>query len=396
MHVVWRSGGLEADQLARAVFTHLTADPSQPNARSLGIPVRYWSSGGSADVPADLRRRDRNDRAAFGRDVHADRPDGRGAQWAIDVPPPVDLSRAERNVVVLLIDNGLVSAGWRDYLAELLRAVGAGPGNWLLPFALTPNFARIPVVADVDVVDLHTMPAHLREQVFLNQVVHRVCRQISVADPVRVFISYASGDGGEIAREVARHLRLETDVDDFLDAHHIAGGDPFADILDATATGCAMLAVNSDSYSSRLWCQREFLSAKRASMPVVVLDAITDRSVRAFPYLGNVPTVRWHSDSRTVLDRLVGVLLTETLRHRYFPLRAAEMCGKHGVTLPSLLLVRPPELLTLLDLPRHSARSSSSVDLLYPDPPLGTEESRLLEKLDDSLRAVTPTMLFST
>ncbi|WP_157180432.1 MULTISPECIES: TIR domain-containing protein [Protofrankia] len=374
VHVLWRSGGdAETRQLADAVFTHLTADPSQPTARSLGIPVRYWSAGGPVD-----------------------RPDGRGARWAADVPPPVDLSLAERNVVVLLIDNALVGAGWNDYLAELLRAVGAGPANWLLPFALTPNFARVPVAVDVDVVDLHTLPAHFREQVLLNHVIHRVCRQVGASDPVRVFISYASADGGAIAREVARHLRFETDVDDFLDAHHISGGDPFADVLDAAATSSALLAVNSDSYGSRPWCQREFLGAKRASMPVVVLDALTDRSVRAFPYLGNVPTVRWHRDSRRVLDHLVGVLLTETLRHRYFPLRAAEMCGRHGVALPSFLLARPPELLTLLDLPRNSVGGAAPVDLLYPDPPLGTEESRVLAKLDGSLRAVTPTMLFST
>ncbi len=365
MHVVWRSGRPDVDGLARAAFTHLAADPSRPNIRSPGIPVRHWSAGDSTASP-----------------------------WGVDPPPPVALDRAERNVVVLLVDNGLVSAGWHDYLADLVRAVSAGSGNWLLPFALTPHFARIPAVAHVDVVDLHTTPDGLREQIFLNHLTHRVCRQIGGSAPVRVFISYASRDGGDIAREVSRHLRTETDVDDFLDAHHLAGGDPFAEILDAAVAGCALLAVNTDSYSSRVWCQREFLGAKRAAMPMVVLDAITNRSARAFPYLGNVPTVRWHGDSRTVLDQLLGALLMETLTHRYFPLRVAEMCAKHGVVPPPHLLARPPELLTLLDLPRI-AGGGALVDLLYPDPPLGTEETQLLRKIEGSLRALTPTMLFS-
>ncbi|WP_165485874.1 TIR domain-containing protein [Frankia sp. Cppng1_Ct_nod] len=367
VHVVWRSGGAEADKLAHAVFTHLEADPSHPNIRSLGVPVRHWSAGESPETP-----------------------------WLVATPPVVNLDRSERNLVVLLVDNGLVSAGWQDYLAELVRTAGSGSGNWFLPFSLTPNFARIPALTQVDVVDLHSVPVDLREQVFLNHVLHRVCRQIGNSDPVRVFVSYASRDGGDIAREVSRHLRLETDVDDFLDAHHIAGGDRFADILDTAAMGSPLLAVNTDSYSARLWCQREFLGAKRGSMPVVVLDAMRDGSVRTFPYLGNVPAVRWYDGSRSVLDRLVGVLLTEALRHRYFPLRAAEICGKHGVALPPLLLARPPELLSLLDIPRFSTGTGQFVDLLYPDPPLGAEETRLLAELDSSLRPVTPTMLFSS
>ncbi len=82
MHVVWHGGSLLGEHLADVAFKFLCADPWRPRVRGLGVPVRFWTS---APNP---------------------RPPGRD-----DPPQAVDLERAERNIVVLLVDAWLMSGG---------------------------------------------------------------------------------------------------------------------------------------------------------------------------------------------------------------------------------------------------------------------------------------------
>jgi len=55
------------------------------------------------------------------------------------------------------------------------------------------------------------------------------------------------------------------------------------------------------------------LLAKHFQRPVVVVDAVQEREVRSFPYVGNVPVVRWKGDVQEVID----ALLREALRQAY-------------------------------------------------------------------------------
>jgi hypothetical protein len=53
-----------------------------------------------------------------------------------------------------------------------------------------------------------------------------------------------------------------------------------------------MVAIHTDSYSSREWCRREIIEAKRWNVPLVVANGISNLDERGFPYMGNVPVVR--------------------------------------------------------------------------------------------------------
>src|SRR6185295_282946 len=57
----------------------------------------------------------------------------------------------------------------------------------------------------------------------------------------------------------------------------------------------ALVAVLTDTWSSREWCRREVLEAKLAARPLVVVDALEARVIRLFPYLGNAVTLRWRA-----------------------------------------------------------------------------------------------------
>jgi hypothetical protein len=97
------------------------------------------------------------------------------------------------------------------------------------------------------------------------------------------------------------------------------------------------------------------------------------------------------------LPALVGVLLTEVLRTRYFPERVEAICRHRGISPDHQVSNYPPELLTVLMYRIEAVEAGRDVGrFLYPDPPLGAEELELLRQFDPDIDPVTPTVLWAT
>ena len=356
-HLVWHPACRAAEHYARALFVQLFDDPDDLAGHGLRIPVRLWRSTGASNAP----------------------PPG---------VPPMDVS--ERAVVVVLVDDEFVAAdGWLDTLDSL--AAAARPDD--IVFCVTLTDAVLPVQSSLlrhNAVRLHDLPEALRCPVFVNRVTHAVCRAvIGTEERVKVFISHAKSDGVEIAQTVRRHLSGGSGIEDFFDAQDLLEGSLWATKIRAEAAASVLLAIRTDAYATREWCRTEVLEAKRAGSPVVVLDALAALEPRGFPYLGNAPCVRWSEGSPPVLEELLRVVLRETLRFRQFPARVADLCRAYNLPAHDRVLPSPPELLTVLG----ERDAASAVPLVYPDPPLGTEELRLITELAPNLRTTTPTGL---
>ena len=166
----------------------------------------------------------------------------------------------------------------------------------------------------------------------------------------------------------------------WVDSGDIDTGSPFAEAIEQGIEDTSLLCVLTDHYSTRAWCRQEIILAKLHQRPVVVVAAFSRQEVRSFPYLGNVPVLRWPCISaeagdaekaqknRTAAVAAVDLVLKETLRHLHATalLRQVEQPG-------DVILARPPELLSLL-------RARNATAVLYPDPPLGREELALLSE----------------
>jgi hypothetical protein len=138
----------------------------------------------------------------------------------------------------------------------------------------------------------------------------------------------------------------------------------------------AVVALHTDSFSSREWCRREIIEAKRANVPLVVANCITDFEERGFPYLGNVPVVRLEPDATHRISYVVARLLDEVLKDFLWRCRV-ELASRavRGVD----FLPRSPELISLVELASSGDLAGRTV--VYPDPPLGLEELGLIEAL---------------
>jgi hypothetical protein len=367
--VIAHPGSALSATLARQIYGWLTRDPERPTARGLGIPVRLVRTS------------------------------------PVGQPEPIDLGLTDRTVVVGLVsDEMLLDDAWSQVVADVAGATAAPSGpHRLLPVALSRNATKLAGVTHEQFVRLEgadpaTMADALRVAVLQALCRHLLDRRPAGADagvakaPVRVFVSHAKRDGVSVAQTLVAELDA-MGLNRFFDARDIAPGHCFDAEIEGHIEDSAVVAVATDAFGGRHWCQREVLAAKRRGRPLVVVDAMRHGEARRFPYVGNSPVLRWdpdRADDRVVARRVIASLLDETLRAHVAKLsldRLAELGIVHSA---ALRIPRPPELLTL----PHVVSGDPTV-LVHPDPPLGEHEVRVLVSREPGLVVTTPTTLAS-
>jgi hypothetical protein len=192
--------------------------------------------------------------------------------------------------------------------------------------------------------------------------------------PVQVFLSHAKQDIDQepmLFKALTAHLQATQPVEAWIDSGQIETGANFRQRIEDAVGNSAVLVLGTANYSSRPWCRREVLIAKKMGRPMVVIDGLQGLDLRSFPYLGNVPVVSWGSHAET---QAVDVLLKEVLRTQYAQLLLAKQMRPDD-----RILTSPPELLSVIGL-------APGTSILYPDPPLGDEEIEVLAPLAHRLQ----------
>jgi hypothetical protein len=358
VYVVWHKAYADGAHHADALFRWLCGDPTKPSDRGIGIPVRFRTTIGS-----------------------------------VDGLKPINYDPASRNAVVVLIDDEMVAAHWDSYLVNLLDARRGGR-DIVIPVAIAKSAMHLD--SRITAHNLFRLDEYSAEEIterLITRVTRVLCQLLAESqDKPQVFLSHSKSDGVTITLKVRRYLHEEVGIADFFDTTDIPDGDQFADVLkNAVGNSSVLLVTLTDIYGSREWCREEVLTAKRKYVPIVVLSAVDKEEARSFPYLGNIPVVRW-TDSSDGLGRLVRVLLREVVRAKYFPLRVNAALSRYGIELCGRPFVYPPELLTALLL-RSGRLAEETITYLYPDPPLGGEELDLIKELDPNLTPITLTSM---
>src|SRR5262249_18605007 len=91
----------------------------------------------------------------------------------------------------------------------------------------------------------------------------------------KIFLSHAKFDGKLAAERIQRHindpangLRLAT----FYDALELESGEEWKKGLREAASNASMLALVTEAYDSRPWCNQEILWAKEFRRPLLLVD----------------------------------------------------------------------------------------------------------------------------
>ena len=131
-----------------------------------------------------------------------------------------------------------------------------------------------------------------------------------------MFLSHTKrdDDGETVARGIRDWLHENIALSSFFDVFDIPAGLSFREVLLQQVEASAVVAVHTDAYSSREWCRREVIEAKRRHVPMIVVDCLRDLDQRSMPYMGNVPVVRMSPDRQNRIDTVMGCLLDEIFR----------------------------------------------------------------------------------
>ena len=209
---------------------------------------------------------------------------------------------------------------------------------------------------------------------------------------LQVFISHtkrsAQLDSNKIEDLVARVREVinETRLRQFFDASDLQPGQDWDATLRAEAGRSALLALRTDLYASRDWCQREMLIAKLEGMPIVTLDCLQAGEERGSFIMDHVPRIPVKLErrgwSKACVRRGLNLLVDECLKRELW--RVQKGLARNRRDLPiAWWAPHAPEPITLAQWfdSQTVKRRSADIRILHPDPPLGCEEKERLQQM---------------
>jgi len=201
---------------------------------------------------------------------------------------------------------------------------------------------------------------------------------------IKLFLSHAKDNGVGVALTTRLKSFIEnTSLNHFFDATDIAPGYEFDQEISGNLKNATLIAIHSDTYSSRYWCQKEIQYAKEFSRPIIAADCLSDYEDRRFPLASNIPSVRVPSAFGVIdLYKIVTYAILETIRYFYTDLLLNQYKKNSWFPSDAIILSRPPEITDLLkckDL--LSTDVKKKYTLIYPEPPVYEEELLALKSL---------------
>lgn len=326
-------------------------------------------------------------------------------------PPPNGVEQARFTVVVPLMGTEMAAAveqgqdGWRTYLEGISNAQAASPDRIaVFPYLMDPGAAdqtRLGVtfgpyqrIAASPPDESGETAASLR----CRDLTQGITQFLSGAPGARltVFISHTKrgklGDEEDtsVLIDLVRSIVANTRLADFFDANDLQPGSDWDAELRQRASTSALLAIRTDLYPSREWCQREVALAKTHGMPVITMDALDrleERGSFLMDHVARVPVrIEDGGWSKKAVYQALNLLVNECLKRALWR-HQQELAGNDPGLNVQWWSPHAPEPLTLAEWLESAISQGarpppgSQIRILHPDPPLGPEERRVLDQI---------------
>jgi len=327
-------------------------------------------------------------RKSFARDK--DKPFSRGlniplffysSQNANEIPHASPYALAKKNIIFVVTSvNTNGRENWRKYVEEL----PISPSTTIVPIAIDKDgLAHKGSLVGANCIRVYDWPTDNIEFYAIVSLAHEIYRygclsidpdDLSKNSSITIFLSHAkAGDTGRLHSEEIKNFLGNTNLNRFFDSTEISPGFQFDQEIEKSVKKSTLVAIESDAYSSRYWCQREILCAKQHNRPIVVVNSLNDYEDRIFPAASNVPCV--HVSSETPLSqrdilRILSAAILETVRYTH-SIQCLEYYKEIGRLEPDCeLSARPPEIRQAL-----KVKSTNQKKICYPEPPIYSDEA---------------------
>ncbi len=378
IYVIWHHAFKEGEHYAEYIYSTFCRDVNKPFSRGLGIPVFYRFQNHSASK----------------------------------APLSINFKESDRNAIVVLIDEEMFNdTTWCEYIVALNKKINKNCRIYPVSFTrysysldengLSKNqFINVHDIKNSDslqefndrwkIIRSRLLHDFSRLMLNINPVFEAV--KENIPPPVALFISHAKNDGLKLASNFRDYIESNTKLNTFFDANDIADGYNFEQqIKNSISDNVAVVVFLTDEYSDREWCRIEVITAKRHKAPVVVVHNIEKGEKRSFPYMGNVPTIKWNNNNEEIVD----LALVQVLNNLFAKEKLEKYTAMYGVSAKyyCIDITSPPELFNFIDIENKKKDTKKPILVIYPDPPLGIEEISLLNELNNKIDFITPILL---
>jgi len=367
IYVLWNENYPDGSDISNEIYKQLTRDVEDPLNRGIGIPVYFITESD-------------------------------------DIFEVYEVSKSQKNVFILLVDdNMVVDKEWKDSVNKLVeKCTQNKESNLLLAIAITDNAYNLSEeISRINYIRVNKLETYKKkEERIIFSITHELCRFLygvnraseevdgpASHSPVKLFISHAKEDGLDVAKEINQYIQNDTPLDAFFDANDITAGYDFESEIKDNIDNSVLLVIHSDKYSSREWCRKEILIAKKYNRPIVILNTLKSGEDRSFPYMANVRTIRISENIN--YEKVITKTLLETLRFVYQSKYISYISNVFKLDMNNkTVLSYPPELLSLAYI-----SNEQEIDVVYPDPPLSDEEIDLFTSFVGEKRFITPALI---
>lgn len=360
INFVWNFADTAAvEPIIEVVRKSFARDKDKPFSRGLNIPLFYFSSHNPNEVP-------------------------------IDSPSAL----AKKNIIFIFTSTNTAGREpWKKYIEEIANPNATS----IVPVAIDKlGLGHGGSLANKNCIRVYDWPAENKDLHAIVSLAHEIYRygcvlinpdDASKSSSITLFLSHAkAGDTGKLHAEEIKKFIDNTNMGRFFDSTEISPGFPFDQEIEKNVKNSTLVAIESDAYSARYWCQREILCAKKYDRPIVVVNSLNDYEDRIFPAASNVPCVHVSPDtpinSRDIL-RILSAAILETVRHSHSTQCLEFYKEIEWIDSDCELSARPPEIRQALKL-----RGADKKKICYPEPPIYFDEADWHRHLD--LEAFTP------
>lgn len=355
IHILYHKDNKDGLKLYSDLYKVLCRDFKRPFDSGIGIPVYFYSDDDGGSIS------------------------------------DVDFDISDKTLVLLLIDQNMyISPKWKEYIGKkLLPGLNSNSDRKLVSISQYKYAYELNAkLGKYQFLSFNNESVYQHRDEFLMRLYDILNRFIagSGSQQQTIFISHSKRDDDKKGLRLATSLRdflleNETKLSSFFDVNNIMEGYDFEKQILNSVDSSIMVVIFSNTYSSREWCVKEILQAKKNKIPMIVVFAVNGDIDRVFPYMGNVPATQYNDDWKPV----VNLLLRTALFHQY----QKKLLDKLKTDNMDLQ-VFPPDAYSL----RYYKGEAKTV--LYPEPPLGSCEMEILEDIKDKeLKFTTPMLMNS-
>ena len=350
VHFVWHPN----DNINTTIMDfrrYLTRDIDRPFSRELNIPTFLYSSQKRSHPPSNFPKK-----------------------------------LAKKDVIFLFLSaNTLMIPSWKEYINSLPER---------------KNYHLVPVAVEHEGIG-HTSEGRLKslncirmfewnedfkKEYAIFYLSHELYRfglkninllESGIDSSIRLFLSHAKkGDTGLKHAKAIKKFIDNSNMQGFFDVNDISSGFKFDEEIEKHIKRSTLIAIESDAYSTRYWCQREILTAKREKRPIILVNSLEEYEDRVFPAASNIPCVHITAEplnDKDILRILIAALL-ETIRFEHARKLLTYYRNQKWIDQNAVIFARPPEIQQIVEILKNNKKSNNLV-ICYPEPPLYKEET---------------------